>query len=392
MVLINCYDDCPDKEALIAPCHCYQDSRNIQCFGDNVESLKLDKLENQSFKTLYIHETNISVINSFGNIDFDQIIIQNNDKLNAMDENAFMKGPKKLFWISNNTKLGNNFIFKAIQHLERTETIKLTDSNIVSIPPNLFNDKSQVKLFSVSRNKISKIAKNTFIGLKNLIEVQLDNNQINKIDDFGFNFTIDENSDRKIIISLGDNKLNDLSFTSNAFDENKNISLNINFQNNDFTKMKREIFGPLIENRKNHLNFANNDMICDCDILWVLDETNETYVSGIDCNEQKKSLYHLKRSDLKCSSSPSTTLTTLSTTTPKTTSTKTITTKDIPKTTASTVITTQTKVQIITTTTSTTSKCPPLVDINPCTGFNKIFCKGGTAKTTDGMSILMHVF
>jgi hypothetical protein len=382
VVVINCYNDCPDKEA-IAPCYCYKESKDIQCFGDNVESLKLDKLENKSFNTLYIHETNISVINSFGNINFDQIIIQNNSKLTEINENSFKKGPKKWLWISNNTKLDNDLIFKVIRNLETTETIKLTDCKIVSIPPNLFNDKSQVKLFSVSRNKISKISKNTFIGLKNLIEVQLDNNQINKIEDFGFNFTSDGNSDRIIVISLNDNKLNDLSFTSNAFPENKNVSLNINFQNNDFTKIEREIFGPLIDNRKNNLNFANNDMICDCDILWVLEETNETYVSGIDCNEQKKSLYHLKKSDFKCSSIPTTIPTTFSPTTKSTTITmspnlttaKTIstnasttpTTKTITISTITVNKTSQTNVQIITTTTtSMPSKCPPLVDINPC--------------------------
>jgi hypothetical protein len=355
VVLINCYSDCPEPET-IAPCVCSQESKDIQCFGESVELLKLDNIENKTFNTLYIKETSISVIESFENINFDKVIVQNNSKLIRIHEYAFKKEPKLLLWISNNPKLESYLIFRFIRLLETTETIKLTDNQIDSIPPNLFNTKSQLKSLSVSRNNISWIEKNSFIELKKLVEFELDNNRINKIDDFGFNFTSDGNSDRKINISLNDNKLNDQSFKSEAFPDNKHITLDMNFQNNNFTKIKEQSFGSLVDNRKNHLSFANNHINCDCDILWILEKTNKTYVSGLDCNEQKKSLFDLTKSDFKCTTTPatkSTTTTTMITTNPNLTTTKNVSTA---ASTTPITITTTISTTIATTLSTTTPK------------------------------------
>ncbi len=147
---------CPAPQ-LVIPCKCehmLSDKyifRELKCFNnknldfgkyfENLEKV-LEKEGDKTFFRIEIRYTDIELIteNIFSNIEFEIVVINDNDYLTSIDPKAFINDTAKS--IKNFYAQMNNFssedIFLSLKSLESVETIDLYGNEIENIPSNAF--------------------------------------------------------------------------------------------------------------------------------------------------------------------------------------------------------------------------------------------------------------
>ncbi len=156
-------------------------------------------------------------------------------QITELDENAF-KGSENL-----RSKINPN-VFK---HLHELEALDLTRNLITKIPRDFFIGNNKLYFIYLKGNKITEIETNTFSHLRNLRLFDLSNNSIEL---FGNSTISSYNRSEDIDLLLQYNKLSEKSFSKESFVfSHKNTSLRLFLFNNSFTSFPEHIFGQFLE-------------------------------------------------------------------------------------------------------------------------------------------------
>ncbi|UXI17266.1 ectonucleoside triphosphate diphosphohydrolase 5 [Sarcoptes scabiei] len=273
----------------------------VTCFGKKIENLKsiLDRIGDyrterstngmKKFEWFYLidSETKFLESNLFEKITFKNIYLQNCPKLLFLHEHTF--GENGRLWIRNiyinATSLSDvkNFrrkTFKALASLRNIELLEIQSSNLHRIPLRAFNRFTRMKIFRFYspeiRQNLKQINTRAFFRATELEEIDLKNNQIEKISSFAFQFQ--NHSKHRLKIFLSGNRLRSDSFQSNAFlgGNGRSITLFLGDYDNcniHLKTLRREIFEPfLMENTGNIIDMYGCPLICDDQMEWLTND------------------------------------------------------------------------------------------------------------------------
>ena len=176
-------DNCPSPD-LITPCVC--EDNGIICGGHSdidlvniFQTLEKNLTESEKHFNRFVLKNTLNrelKENTFKDITFDRIVIENCDNLVSINKDTFLETNKitKALIIRNNRALRSpdNSIFKAISKFVSLEYLALENNNIDEIPEYAFKSKYayQDKLTEIQiRGKsLSKIGIKAFSSLRNL--------------------------------------------------------------------------------------------------------------------------------------------------------------------------------------------------------------------------------
>ena len=287
MILIDITSSvCPDS-SLLKPCSCNKDV--IVC-GNRFQALDLvqmfERLGKQLPKTgKHFNEFHLSNAlitelkeNTFSDITFDKIFIQNCDSLKSIHKNAFNTTELVTIWlfISNNPQLTStdNSIFEAASKFAQAQIFYLADNNITEIPSNAFKHKQDhMRAVTFQGSSIKKLGNNVFSNYKDLEVITIFRTLIDSIPENAFEFN--EESNRTLTLYLTSNKfLNSSGFAEHSLTKFKRpctIYLDSSPGDTNFPYFDEKIFEPFLK-----LNFQNifiswdGSLDCsDCRNYWL---------------------------------------------------------------------------------------------------------------------------
>jgi hypothetical protein len=269
-------------------------------------SINLDE-GNKSFTSFYLNNTAISELpeNVFGNITFDEIIIENAYNLSRIHSHAFRATNNYLtIFRVYSTRLDNQMLyydfFTAISLMPRLSLLTIANTSVTEITDNAFRPLSgiQYNLTTVSINdhKLKKLGNNAFEYWPSLKDLNLANNTLNHVSENAFNFQKRDNVPvvdglRLILIK---NNFNSSSFEIGAFNGlNKPTHLFFSLDSNDktnITYLDRHVFEPFISDNRsgilsNRIETLETLDCDDCRNYWLVGNEN----------------YKIKAQILKCS-------------------------------------------------------------------------------------------
>jgi hypothetical protein len=229
--------------------------------------------------------------NAFSDITFDRIRLNGAINLRRFDIFAF--GASSIItknFEAVNTSLENSFnIFTALSLLKNLETIIIKFSNISEVPDNAFRPLlgQQKNLISVdlSNNQIIKVGKNAFRHLAALKRIDLTWNRINSIADNAFSFI--KGSTEQISILLYHNQINESSIKSSAFNELRRPAKITLDKNDNLTALLYDIFSQFLAADQNNIVSFTNINCSDCRSSWLLKPLYEKQLSQLKCSNQK---------------------------------------------------------------------------------------------------------
>jgi hypothetical protein len=305
--------NCPNYEEIF-PCRCLPISETlyqIECAGEQVNDEVLTaiapKIINSvgKFHELYIHDSKISDIaaNTFAEIVFTNIIIENNEALKTVDPFAFKKGVIRRLAIRRNKALEDLRVYELARYLEPIDTIEFDGNALEEIPQNAFTPlnpgKNKLKRIFLNHNKIEKLHSNAFYGLPELVFIALDFNEIEEIHENGLKFS-DGKMKRKITVKLNNNQNKEENIAHNSIEVPQNVSLELHMENNELTHLPQFEFN-FLESEGNKIYLLNNDIICDCSIKWALSSPQKNNIFNLQCkNFGNLDILQIKENELLC--------------------------------------------------------------------------------------------
>ncbi len=286
------------------------DGSGVKITDEDLESVG-SKLENRTFTQLRIINTNVVNLrkDTFGRTVFRSIEFSNNTELESIHENAFKIHEYLLFMslvFIRNPKLKTDDIFSLYKNLNPI-FISIIDQNIEKLPENPFKipepKKNILETILISNNKIKNIQKNLFINCPKLRHIELNNNLIESIEDFAFDFKDSKSSEHEI--KLIGNKLKTSSFTNNTFILNKMSYFSLHLENNSLTDFPEMIFKPWFGGNDNLIYVNGNQFNCKCDMKWILHQPKSTgnhmqRFNGVFCQNKNKFIESLTDNDFNC--------------------------------------------------------------------------------------------
>jgi len=150
-----------------------------------------------------------------------------------------------------------------------------------------------------SHGSIKTIGNNAFFNLNNLQHLSFGYHSIDFIPKNAFDFELA--SDKKLLIYLHENNLNDTSFESGVFTNTKR-PLYIYLRNNKLTYLDEKIFGVFLKNDKNNeINGELREIVCDCRMLWLFKNKAEfsKRVMSINCKNYGIDFWDLTLKDFE---------------------------------------------------------------------------------------------
>jgi hypothetical protein len=232
--------------------------------------------------------------------DYFIISIVANQNLTSIESHAFSGNVKNFDFFANFK--ADKSIFTALKNLNITEKIEMNSNNFSVIPENAF--KSSAKQINLFLNYIKKIGSNAFSSLPNLEFLNLKNNLIDGIDNYGLNFTTNKMNKT---ISLFNNRLSSKSFADNSLPKLANNSITINLKENFIDKLPEKVFKPFLQEDRHTILLDNNQIKCDCDMKWIIEEPQSNHINDVYCVDKKKSIFDLDSEEFNCQlMSPST--------------------------------------------------------------------------------------
>ncbi len=198
-------------------------------------------------------------------------------------------------------------LFDVLSSLPNLRMLNLNTEKIDKIPENAFKNK-QINLTNIefdyfrndrSHGSIKTIGNNAFFHLNNLQYIGFGSQSIDFIPKNAFDFELA--SDKKLLIYLHENNLNDTSFESGVFANSKR-PLYIYLRNNKLTYLDEKIFGLYLKNDKNNeINCELKEIVCDCRMLWLIKNKAEfsKRVMNIKCKNYGIDFWDLTLSDFE---------------------------------------------------------------------------------------------
>ena len=237
--------------------------------------------------------------NTFKDITFDEITIENCDNLTKIHKNAFIETEfvTKGLYIKENFLLSSddNSIFEVFSKFINLEELQLEDNNITEIPSNAFQRiigyQDNLRNLSFSGETIKKIGSRPFSLLNGLTHLTISNTMINYIPEDAFEF--EEGSNQQLTLELYLNhQLNSSSFHQDSLTHFKRpVLINLGWPGNYFEYLDENIFRKFLSsNPQNKINLVNDLFDCNnCKNLWLKYEPSllERLV-GLSCSNKKK--------------------------------------------------------------------------------------------------------
>ena len=278
---------CPSPD-LIKPCVC--DENGIICGGHSDIDLvnifqTLEKNLTKSkrhFKTFRLNNTLNKVLkeNTFKDITFDKIVIENCNQLVSIDKDAFFETNKitQILLIRNNERLSSNdnSIFKAISKFISLEHLSLEYNDIEEIPDYAFKSEigyqDNLSFINLRGKSLKKIGVKAFSSLRNLKKLIISETSIQFFPDYIFEFN--EISDVELDIFL--DTLNKTYYSQFTFSDINRVTAIIASEK-DVDVLERKIFSPFLnENSKNEIWLSNKSFDReDCRNQWLLNHINQ---------------------------------------------------------------------------------------------------------------------
>ncbi len=301
--------ECPKPEYLL-PCYCdsYEKNDTISCGGNENFDLKFffEKLsqqlkrEEKIFYKFYLNNTSITDLkeNTFSDITFEEIFIQNALKLSSIHLNAFNSTnsiTKRVYITYTPISYSlNQDIFHVLSLMENIEDIRLLSTNLTEIPSNAFKPvngfQDKLKIVSFWNSSIHKLGDNAFSNLNSVTDLILSQNSINFIPANAFRF--ENQSKDSLTVDLNNNPLNGSSFELNSFLNIKrptNLLLFSDPSVGNLTYLDERIFLPFLSLNENKINLKNQNIDCnDCRSYWL--NKNHQFIERIvnlKCNNGK---------------------------------------------------------------------------------------------------------
>jgi hypothetical protein len=117
----------------INPCTCDESARGIllQCLGQNIDDINFSKIgpeiKSNSFKYEYIRISGTGLTSLpklvLSNVNFNKILIEENQNLEQIDEEVFAKSRIESFIARKNPKLSDSNIFDLAKNLDPFEVV-----------------------------------------------------------------------------------------------------------------------------------------------------------------------------------------------------------------------------------------------------------------------------
>ncbi len=263
---------CPSNE-VSSYCEC--DNNVIKCSGlkpFNLSTIfssmsKNLKPEQKHFEEFWLKNHGITELedNVFNGIRFNNIKIDEAMNLTKISANAFNRTANDIvgFDLSGKNQLGKDGKIKELFDVFSSLPIafKNKQTNLTDIDFDYWKDET-------SHGSIKTIGNNAFFNLNNLQHLSFGYQPIDSIPKNAFDFELA--SDKKLLIYLHENNLNDSSFESGVFTNTKR-PLYIYLRNNKLTYLDEKIFGLYLKNDKNNeINCELKEIVCDCRMLWLI--------------------------------------------------------------------------------------------------------------------------
>ena len=280
LVTVGCESSgCPAPD-LIKPCVC--EDNGIICGGHSdidlvniFQSLRIKLTKSEKhFKRFHLNNTFITELegNTFKDITFDEITIENCNNLSKIHKNTFFETDlfTKILWIASNPALSSsdNSIFEVISKFVNLEKLYLIDNNITEIPSNAFQSiegyQDNLKTIVFGGKSIRKIESRPFYLLHGLNFLKINNTSIDYIPENAFEF--EEESSLQINLAFINNSLlNSSGFHQDSLVHFKRpVYLDLGWIGNHFEYLEEKVF-------KNFLNSNPHNVI---DMIFVKFDCN----------------------------------------------------------------------------------------------------------------------
>ena len=171
--------------------------------------------------------------------------------------------------------------------MHQLNCLNLSKNSFKYLPSAVFKNLFSLKSLCISENFIHTIQANAFIGLNALETLDLKRNEI-----FSLSGDILRHMKRLINLHLGFNTLS--YFDKDLFISTPNLTT-LTLPNNQFVGFNRSTFEPLRSSLKS-LNIAGNNLVCNCEIDWLVKYFGESLLYGEDtkCSRTSATLKHLQ--------------------------------------------------------------------------------------------------
>lgn len=247
-----------------------------------------DRVKHFSFFTLSNKAIEVLENNTFRGLNFAAIYIMGPNNLSKIAKYAFSGTTtqiEKYYQEGSNrmTESAYEEFFEALRSLVNLKNVMFMDHNLKLIPENAFNtqtdsnglQKLEKVVFNVdgvsNRGAINRIGKRAFYSLNYLKELNIAQQEINRIVNFTFEFS--KSSSDTLKIYLNNNRLNGSSFEYNAFANIKRPVL-VNLNDNSIDYVDESAFRQLLSaDKKNVITLSGNRLNCnDCRTVWLYRE------------------------------------------------------------------------------------------------------------------------
>jgi hypothetical protein len=185
----------------VKPCHCFETIKQIRCEKTTDSELTKEVLKtigasiSGDWDYLYISNTKLTAIDkdTFKTATFGKIIIQDNDVLKTIHEEAFKSSDTtELLQITSNKVLETSGLFKMAKLFGKgLKRVFLDKNNIVLIPDSAFSGDNDhfsnlEGVYLDAQQNLENIPTNFIKGVPKLLQVSLANNKIRSIADGAF--------------------------------------------------------------------------------------------------------------------------------------------------------------------------------------------------------------
>ena len=238
------------------------------------------------FYNFYLNNTFITELkeNTFSDITFDRIDIENCKNLGNISEKAFTTTQLKTYFIGfeNNPSLTspNHSIFRALSKFTNALAIEFLKNNISEIPSNAFGDQDKLRELVFTGESIKMIGNNAFSGLKNLNILHIDLTSIDLFPENAFEFNEESNQTLYLYI-YGNKVLNSSGFSKSSLTKLKrpceiNLDTLYPLDHTLFSYLDQKVFEPfLILNTNNKIILHERNLDCsDCRNYWLKKNPN----------------------------------------------------------------------------------------------------------------------
>ena len=164
-------------------------------------------------------------------------------------------------------------VFELVDGFLNLQTFWVTDARIPAIQRSAFGrcELPNVRTIYLPRNNIEDVGDYSFYRLPNLTYLNLKDNEISKITNHTFAF--EKVSEEILLLDLQGNIITSDNIEVGAFFR-LNRPINLNLYYNLITYLDEETFRPVLSHPKSSIIIANNPVICDCRMKWLLEDAS----------------------------------------------------------------------------------------------------------------------